>query len=41
MGLETGYLATDVTPDGRYDKEDARAYAAERGFMRVAAKKTV
>ena len=39
MGIETGHLAAHVAPEGDVTKEEARAYAAGRGFARVASKK--
>ena len=38
-GLKQDILQRMLLPMGDMTKEDARAYAAERGFMRVAAKK--
>ena len=39
MGIEAGHPAAYVASDGRYYENEARSYAAERGFGQVAAKK--
>ena len=39
MGTQTGYSSENVASDGRYYQVEARAFAAERGFQKVAVKR--